>query len=641
MQFEDLNLIDPLLRAVRAEGYTTPTPIQQQAIPHVLQGRDLLGCAQTGTGKTAAFALPIIQRLTQNPRKGNHLRVLVLAPTRELASQIGDSFTNYGRHTTVKQATIFGGVGQSPQVDALRRHPEVLVAAPGRLLDLMNQGYVKLDKLEVFVLDEADRMLDMGFIHDVRRVIAALPRQRQTLFFSATMPPEIQDLANSILDNPVRVEVTPPATTVELIQQSIYFVEKKEKPALLQHLLEDSDISRVLVFTRTKHGANKVVTQLARVNIHAEAIHGNKSQTAREKALANFKSGRTRVLVATDIAARGLDVDEITHIINYDLPNEPDTYVHRIGRTARAGASGVAYSFCDTEEREYLRDIEKLIRQHVPVVAEHPYRSPEPPPPPTDLNARGGQRSSQPRPQNNQRQQPTRDRDSRPQGEPRRDRRPNGSSRPQGQRDNRDQVVTTQFGSRPTRDSRQQAERRNDQPRNEGSRPQGQRDSRDQVVTTQFGSQPNRDSRPGGERRSDSRRNEGSRPQGQRDNRDQAARGQFGAQPNRDSRPGGERRGDQRRNDQPRPSYDDQPREQRPSMDRPYRLDNRPEYNTPPSSSSPRRDDRSQQAAAPAAPQQPVRRKRPLPPPAQREQPVLTDRFGNPLPMKPKQQPEE
>ena len=377
MYFSDLNLIDPLLRALRAEGYQQPTPIQRQAIPHVLAGRDLIGCAQTGTGKTAAFALPILQRLaagTGRPRGG--LRVLVLSPTRELASQIGDSFAAYGRHTGLKHAVIFGGVGQQPQVDALRRLPDILVATPGRLLDLMGQGLARLNTVEIFVLDEADRMLDMGFIHDVRRVIAALPARRQTLLFSATMPPDIQDLADRILIDPVRVEVTPQATTVETIAQSVFFVEKGEKRALLEHLLGDPAIRRALVFTRTKHGANKLAQQLERARIQAEAIHGNKSQSARERALANFKSGRTRVLVATDIAARGIDVDDVTHVINYELPNEPETYVHRIGRTARAGASGTAYSFCDADERAYLRDIEKLIRLRVPVVTDHPYRSP-------------------------------------------------------------------------------------------------------------------------------------------------------------------------------------------------------------------------------------------------------------------------
>jgi ATP-dependent RNA helicase RhlE len=390
LQFEDLKLIDPLLRAVRTLGYTTPTPTQVQAIPHVLQGRDLLGCAQTGTGKTAAFALPTIQRLLENPSKsGRRLRALVLSPTRELASQIGESFDNYARHTSIKQTTIFGGVGQNPQAQALQRGVDVLVATPGRLLDLMGQGIVRLDSIEIFILDEADRMLDMGFIHDVKRVIAALPKQRQTLLFSATMPDAIQELANSILIDPLKVEVTPQATTVEKITQSVFFVEKNDKRALLEHLLSDRSIRRVLVFTRTKHGANKVVKQLGDARIVAEPIHGNKSQSARERALANFKSGATRVLVATDIAARGIDVDDITHVINYDLPNEPETYVHRIGRTARAGASGAAYSFCDADERGYLVDIERLIRLNIPRVETHPYQSPLGLPPVTDLNGRG------------------------------------------------------------------------------------------------------------------------------------------------------------------------------------------------------------------------------------------------------------
>ncbi len=375
MQFQDLKLIQPLLRAVRAEGYAQPTPIQEQAIPNILAGRDIVGCAQTGTGKTAAFALPIIQRLVEtHPNRQNRaIRVLVLSPTRELASQIGDSFAAYGRHTSLKHTVIFGGVGQNPQVQAVRRGVDILVATPGRLLDLMNQGVIRLNTIEVFVLDEADRMLDMGFIHDVRRVIKALPTKRQTLLFSATMPEAIQDLANHILNKPVRVEVTPQATTVEKIDQSVFFVAKNDKRALLEHILQDSVIRRVLVFTRTKHGANKLVKQLDRAQIQAEAIHGNKSQTARERALSNFKTGQTRVLVATDIAARGIDVDDVTHVINYDLPNEPESYVHRIGRTARAGASGIAFSFCDDEERKYLRDIEKLIRLRVPVMTEHPY----------------------------------------------------------------------------------------------------------------------------------------------------------------------------------------------------------------------------------------------------------------------------
>lgn len=375
MQFQELNLIDPLLRALRAEGYTEPTPIQAQAIPHLAAGRDLIGCAQTGTGKTAAFALPILQRLhlANQTRQGGVIRALVLSPTRELATQIGESFSAYGRNTRLKPLVIFGGVGQTPQVQALRRGVDILVATPGRLLDLMGQGYISLNSVEIFVLDEADRMLDMGFINDVRRVVSALPARRQTMLFSATMPPDIQDLADSILINPVRVEVTPQATTVEKIAQSVYFVEKQDKRALLEHLLLDSSIRRVLVFTRTKHGADKLTRLLERSHIRAEAIHGNKTQGARERALSNFKSGRTRVLVATDIAARGIDVEDVTHVINYDLPNEPESYVHRIGRTARAGASGIAYSFCDADERPYLRDIEKLIRLKVPVVTDHPH----------------------------------------------------------------------------------------------------------------------------------------------------------------------------------------------------------------------------------------------------------------------------
>lgn len=374
MQFNDLKLIEPLLRAVRSEGYTTPSPIQVQAIPFVLEGRDLIGCAQTGTGKTAAFALPILQRLAEaSNRRNGAIRVLVLSPTRELAAQIGESFATYGRYLKMRHVVIYGGVGQNPQVQSLRRGADILVATPGRLLDLMNQGYVELHNIETLVLDEADRMLDMGFIHDVRRVIAQVPSKRQTLLFSATMPQAIQELADQILSNPARVSVVPQATTVETIDQSVFFVDKKNKRALLEHLLSDAAIRRVLVFTRTKHGANKLAEQLTRSRFHAEAIHGNKSQSAREKALANFKAGRIRVLVATDLAARGIDVDDVTHVINFDLPNEPESYVHRIGRTARAGASGVAYSFCDVEERKFLRDIERVIRLRVKAVTEHPY----------------------------------------------------------------------------------------------------------------------------------------------------------------------------------------------------------------------------------------------------------------------------
>lgn len=375
MHFKDLNLIDPLLRAITAEGYDTPTPIQQQSIPYVLDGRDIVGCAQTGTGKTAAFALPILQLLSKNPAQSQRrvVRALILSPTRELASQIAESFASYGRHTGLRAAVIFGGVGQTPQVDALKRGVDILVATPGRLLDLMTQGHVRLNNLEIFVLDEADRMLDMGFIHDVRRVLKVLPPRRQNLLFSATMPKDIQDLADSFLNNPAKVEVTPQATTVEKIAQSVYFVSKQDKRPLLEHLLRDRAIRRVLIFTRTKHGANKLAKQLSDGGVRADAIHGNKSQSARERALSDFKAGTIRALVATDIAARGIDVDDVTHVINYELPNEPESYVHRIGRTARAGAEGIAMSFCDSEERAYLRDIERIIRLRVPVVSDHPY----------------------------------------------------------------------------------------------------------------------------------------------------------------------------------------------------------------------------------------------------------------------------
>jgi len=374
--FDELNLIEPILKALQTEGYTQPTPIQEQSIPTILQSKDLLGCAQTGTGKTAAFAIPMLQ-LLHNPHanvKGKTpIRALVLTPTRELAIQIEESFKAYGRNLPLRHLVIFGGVGQKAQTDALHRGVDILVATPGRLLDLMNQGFVSLRDIEIFVLDEADRMLDMGFIHDVKKVIAKLPTKRQTLFFSATMPSEIQKLANTILINPTKVEVTPVSSTAEKIQQAIYFVEKNNKKDLLIHLLKDKEIETALVFTRTKHGADRVVKELLKVRIKAEAIHGNKSQNARQRALTNFKSKETRVLVATDIAARGIDVDELAHVINYELPNIPETYVHRIGRTGRAGLSGTAYSFCDAEEREFLADIEKLIALKIPVAEDNPY----------------------------------------------------------------------------------------------------------------------------------------------------------------------------------------------------------------------------------------------------------------------------
>ncbi|QHS54045.1 DEAD/DEAH box helicase [Mucilaginibacter sp. 14171R-50] len=377
MSFENLNLIEPILRALKTEGYTTPTPIQEQAIPYILQHRDLLGCAQTGTGKTAAFAIPILQLLfldKQKHKEQKQIKALILTPTRELAIQIAESFTAYGKNTGLKNLVIFGGVSQNPQVDALRRGVDILIATPGRLLDLMNQRYVHIDQIKMLVLDEADRMLDMGFVNDVKKVIAKVPANRQTLFFSATMPNEIQSLADSILQKPAKVEVAPVSSTADTIQQSLFFVSKGDKRLLLNHILKDKDIKTALVFTRTKHGADKVVKDLVRAGITAEAIHGNKSQNARQRALTNFKNRTTRVLIATDIAARGIDIDELTHVINYEIPNIPETYVHRIGRTGRAGASGIALTFCDGEEEiDYLKDIHKLIAKEIPVEQGHPY----------------------------------------------------------------------------------------------------------------------------------------------------------------------------------------------------------------------------------------------------------------------------
>ncbi len=389
MKFQDLPLLRSLLDAVEQEGYEQPTPIQEKAIPPVLEGRDVLGCAQTGTGKTAAFALPILHHLTTNPAssgRNGSVRTLVLTPTRELAAQVGESFTTYGRHTRTRTVVIFGGVGQGPQERALRRGPQVLVATPGRLLDLINQRIISLADVEVFVLDEADRMLDMGFIHDIRKVVALLPKNRQSLFFSATMPDDIKALADTILrENPVFVAVTPPASTVDLIEQQLCFVEKQDKVGLLIHFLKQSSVRRSLVFTRTKYGADKVVKKLRKAGISGQAIHGNKSQGARTRALDGFKSGETPVLVATDIAARGIDVEEISHVFNFDLPNEPETYVHRIGRTGRAGTEGIAIAFCAEDERPYLRDIEKLIKSHIQRMDGYPHRSTLPAPDPTDL----------------------------------------------------------------------------------------------------------------------------------------------------------------------------------------------------------------------------------------------------------------
>ena len=373
MTFRDLGLNAPILRALEEQGYAKPSPIQEKAIPPALAGRDVLGCAQTGTGKTCAFAAPILQRLSASRVQGHPLRALILTPTRELAIQIEESFLAYGKHLPLRCAVIFGGVGQNPQVEALGRGVDILVATPGRLMDLYQQGFVKLDQLEIFVLDEADRMLDMGFIHDVKKILKWLPRKKQTMLFSATMPPEIAELVNSLLHDPVRVAVDPVSSPVEAIQQSVYFVDKNNKTKLLAHLIRELDVKNALVFTRTKHGANKVARDLAKAGITAAAIHGNKSQTARQQALADFKAGKIQCLVATDIAARGLDIEELSHVFNYNLPEVPETYVHRIGRTGRAGREGAAVAFCDFGEKPLLRDIEKLMGRTVPVVEDHPY----------------------------------------------------------------------------------------------------------------------------------------------------------------------------------------------------------------------------------------------------------------------------
>ncbi|WP_152394880.1 DEAD/DEAH box helicase [Paenibacillus guangzhouensis] len=376
MTFNDLQLNPAILQALAKENYTTPTPIQEQAIPAVLAGRDLLGCAQTGTGKTAAFSLPIIERLLKQPRKSGAIRpirALILSPTRELAIQIADNIAAYSQFTDLRCTAIVGGVSQRVQERALSQGTDILIATPGRLIDLLNQKCIHLHDVQVLVLDEADRMLDMGFIHDVKRILSKLPQEKQTLFFSATMPPEITKLVKSILVNPVKVEITPVSSTVDRIKQTVYKVDKGNKRHLLKHLLQDPSIGSALVFTRTKHGADRMVRELKKADITAQAIHGDKSQNARQSALSNFKSGATRILVATDIAARGIDIEELSHVINIDLPNIPETYVHRIGRTGRAGMSGIAISFCEEEEFPYLKDIEKLIKKQIPEVKEHPY----------------------------------------------------------------------------------------------------------------------------------------------------------------------------------------------------------------------------------------------------------------------------
>ena len=376
MTFKDLQLSPLLLKALEEKGYITPSPIQQQAIPYALAGRDVLGCAQTGTGKTAAFALPIIQNLMKPSDKKHSkkvIRSLILTPTRELALQIAENLNEYGSHTQVRSAVIFGGVSANPQIKELRRGIDILVATPGRLNDLIGQGEISLSHVEIFVLDEADRMLDMGFIHDVKKILTLLPAKKQTLFFSATMPAEIQALTEKLLKNPARVEVTPVSSTVDIIDGSLYYVDKENKRALLVHLLKREAITSTLVFTRTKHGADRVAKFLTKNKVNAAAIHGDKSQGARQKALNQFKSGEIQVLVATDIAARGIDIEELSCVINYDLPNVPETYVHRIGRTGRAGLGGRAISFSDIEEKEYVKDIEKLIGKTIPVVEDHPF----------------------------------------------------------------------------------------------------------------------------------------------------------------------------------------------------------------------------------------------------------------------------
>ena len=376
MTFEDLNIIDPVLKALRKEEYSIPTPVQAKAIPLILNRKDVLGSAQTGTGKTAAFAIPIIQHLCHDESRNAdrpRTKALIITPTRELAIQIGESFSTYGRYTNIRNTVIFGGVKQHPQEVALRKGVDVLVATPGRLLDLINQGIITLKNIEYFVLDEADRMLDMGFIHDIKKIIALLPQKRQSLFFSATMPTNIVNLSQSILHNPVKVEVAPQSSTADTIQQKVYYTNKADKKDLLVHILKDESINQVLLFSRTKHGADKIARNLQKKKINAAAIHGDKAQTQRQKALEGFKAGRTRVLVATDIAARGIDIEKLSYVINYDIPNESETYVHRIGRSGRAGLLGNAISLCEPEENAFIKDIEKLIKKQIPIVKDNPF----------------------------------------------------------------------------------------------------------------------------------------------------------------------------------------------------------------------------------------------------------------------------
>ncbi len=380
MTFKELGIIEPILKALDSKGYTHPSPIQEQSIPILLKRKDLLGCAQTGTGKTAAFAIPILQHLfnDKHDTKGQRkIKALIITPTRELAIQIGESFTDYGKHTGLINTVIFGGVKQGSQTQALRRGVDILIATPGRLLDLIDQGYISLKDVKFSVLDEADHMLDMGFIHDIRRIITKLPTKRQSLFFSATMPTAIVKLSQKMLGNPEKVTIAPKQTTAERVEQALYYVSKKNKPKLLVHLLTRNTVESTLIFSRTKYGADKITKFLKKVDIHSEAIHGNKSQNQRQKALLNFKEGKTKILVATDIAARGIDVSDLALVVNFDLPNIAETYVHRIGRTGRAAASGIAISFCDIEEKAFLKDIQKLISQEIPVIQEHPFLNSE------------------------------------------------------------------------------------------------------------------------------------------------------------------------------------------------------------------------------------------------------------------------
>jgi ATP-dependent RNA helicase RhlE len=496
MNFNDLAIIAPILKALADEGYTTPTPIQEQAIPHVNAGRDLLGCAQTGTGKTAAFSIPTLQRLHNKKQSGdwsNKIKALILTPTRELAIQIDESLAAYGRYVGLRHAVIFGGVGQKPQTDALARGVDILTATPGRLLDLMNQGFVNLKSIEFFVLDEADRMLDMGFIHDVRKVLAQLPARRQSLFFSATMPPEIVKLADTILTNPVKVEVTPVSSTADTVRQSVYLVERDNKRNLLKHLLDDKAIESVLVFTRTKHGADKVADFLNKQGIKTEAIHGNKAQNARQRALNNFKERTTRVLVATDIAARGIDVDNLSHVINFELPNIPESYVHRIGRTGRAGASGIAISFCETDERAYLKDIQKLIGKKVPIeTANNPY--------PSD-NHDAIELAKPPKPNQKEPREP-REQQPRQANQQRREGRGPGNRHPQ--QENRPQLERTQPSGGPRSGNAQGQRSQNGEARNQPKQ------------EANGGGQSNNSRRPDNRRKSDNRNNHSSKPK-QRD----------------------------------------------------------------------------------------------------------------------------